>query len=138
MFNDTSGYIDDIFTIDNPEFEKNIHDIYPAELQLNKANTSDEETSFLDLNITVIGSDINTSVNDKRDDFGFPIVSCPWLSDDVPRLPSYDIYISQLVRFARCCTCVLDFHSKNLQIISKLLTQGYRYHKLRKKIWKVL
>ena len=30
------------------------------------------------------------------------------------------------------CTIVLDFHSKNLQITSKLLTQGYRYHKLRK------
>ena len=41
-------------------------------------------------------------------------------------------YISQLVRFARCCTSVFDFHSKNLQITSKLLTQGYRYHKLRK------
>ena len=37
MFNDTSRYLDDIFTIDNPEFEKHISDIYPAELQLNKA-----------------------------------------------------------------------------------------------------
>ena len=44
----------------------------------------------------------------------------------------YSIYISQLVRFARCCTSVLDFHSKTLQNTSKLLTQGYRYHKLRK------
>ena len=34
MFNDTSWYLDDIFTIDNPEFEKYIPDIYPAELQL--------------------------------------------------------------------------------------------------------
>ena len=93
---------------------------------------SDKETSFLDLNIKVIGGDIHTSVYDKRDDFGFPIVNFPWLSGDVPRLPSYGIYISQLVRFARCCTSVLDFHSKNLQITSKLLTQGYRYHKLRK------
>ena len=75
---------------------------------------------------------IYTSVYDKRDDFGFPIANFPWLSGDVPRLPSYGIYISQLVRFARCCTSVLDFHSKNLQITSKLLTQGYRYHKLRK------
>ena len=99
---------------------------------MNKANTSDKQTSFLDLNIKVIGSDIHTSVYDKRDDFGFPIVNFPWLSGDVPRLPSYGIYISQLVRFARCCTSVLDFHSKNLQITSKLLTQGYRYHKLRK------
>ena len=101
MFNDTSRYLDDIFTIDNPEFEKHIPDIYPAELQLNKANTSDKETSFLDLNVKVIGSDIHTSVYDKRDDFGFPIVNFPWLSGDVPRLPSYGIYISQLVRFAR-------------------------------------
>ena len=99
---------------------------------MNKANTSDKETSFLDLNIKVIGSDIHASVYDKRDDFGFPIVNFPWLSGDVPRLPSYGIYILQLVRFARCCTSVLDFHSKNLQITSKLLTQGYRYHKLRK------
>ena len=138
MFNDTSRYLDDIFTIDNPEFEKHIPDIYPAELQLNKANTSDKETSFLDLNIKVIGSDIHTSFYDKRDDFGFPIVNFPWLSGDVPRLPSYGIYISQLVRFARCCTSVLDFHSKNLQITSKLLTQGYRYHKLRKTFGKSL
>ena len=67
-----------------------------------------------------------------RISFGFPIVNFPWLNGDVPRPPSYGIYISQLVRFARCCTSVLDFHSKNLQITSKLLTQGYRYHKLRK------
>ena len=130
MFNDTSRYLDDIFTIDNPEFEKHISDIYLAELQLNKANTSDKESSFIDLNIKVIGSDIHTSVYDKRDDFGFPIVYFPWLSGDVPRLPFYGIYILQLVRFARCCTSVLDFHSKNLRITSKLLTQGYRYHKI--------
>ena len=28
IFNDTSRYLDDILTIDNPEFEKNIPDIY--------------------------------------------------------------------------------------------------------------
>ena len=55
----------------------------------------------------------------------------------VPRLQSYGIYISQLVRFARCCTNVFDCHSKNLQITSKLFAQGYRYHKLRKSFGKV-
>ena len=68
---------------------------------------------------------------DKHDDFGFPIDNFPWLSGDIPRLPSYGIYFWQLVRFARCCASVLDFHSKNLQITSKLLTQII-YHKLRK------
>ena len=77
--------LDDIFTIDNPEFEKHIPDIYPTKLQLNKANTSDKETSFLDLNIKVIGSGVHTSVYDKRDDFGFLIVNFPLLSGDVLR-----------------------------------------------------
>ena len=35
---------------------RNIFLIYIMELQLNKANTSDKETSFLGLNIKVIGS----------------------------------------------------------------------------------
>ena len=135
MFNDTSRYLDDIINIDNPEYKKYIPDIYPAELQLNKANTSDKETTFLDLNIKD-KSDIHTSVYDKRDDFGFPIVNFPWLSGDVPRLPLYGIYISKLLRFATCCTSVLDFHSENLQITSKLLTQGYRYYELRKTVEK--
>ena len=80
----------------------------------------------------ILGNDVHTSVYDKRDDFGFPIVNFPWLSGDVPRLPSYGVYISQLVRYARCYTSVSDFNSKYLQITSKFLTQGYRYHKLRK------
>ena len=36
MFNNTSNYLDDIFTIDNLEFERHIPDIYQTELQLNK------------------------------------------------------------------------------------------------------
>ena len=100
MSNDTSRYLDDLFTIDNPEFEKYIPDIYPAELQLNKANTSDKETSFLDLNIKV-DSDIHTSVYDERDDFGFPIVNFPWLSGDIPRLPSYGIYSFSIFRASK-------------------------------------
>ena len=80
------------------------------ELQLNKANTSDKETSFLDLNMKVVGSDIHTSVNDKRDDLRFSIVNFPWLSGDVARLPSYGVYIFQLVRLARCCTSGLYSH----------------------------
>ena len=125
----------DILTIYSPLITLNllnIPDIYPRELQLNKANTSDKETSFFDLNIQVIGNNIHNSVYDKRDDYGFPIIKFPCFSGDVPRHPSHGIYISQLVRFARCCTSVFDFHSKNLQITSKVLTYGYIYHKLRK------
>ena len=79
MLNDTSQYLDDIFTIDNPECEKYIPDIYPTELQLNKANTSDKETSFFDLNIKVIGSDVHTIVYDKRDADFLSSISPGWV-----------------------------------------------------------
>ena len=49
-FNSTSRYLDDLLNIDNIYFEQMVHRIYPAELQLNKANASDNEAAFLDLN----------------------------------------------------------------------------------------
>ena len=48
-FNSTSRYLDDLLNIDNIHFEHMVHRIYPAQLQLNKANVSDTETAFLDL-----------------------------------------------------------------------------------------
>ena len=44
----TSRYLDDLLNIDNPYFEGMVNQIYPPELQLNKANTSDTEAPFLD------------------------------------------------------------------------------------------
>ena len=72
---------------------------YPTEVQLTKANVSDVGTSFLDINIKIIGNDDHTSVYDNAmtSDFLSPIF--PWLIGDVPRLLSYGIHISQLVKF---------------------------------------
>ena len=69
---------------------------------------------------------------DKRNDFDFDVLNCPFLDGDVPRRPSYGLYISQLIRFARVCHHVEDFNARNRCLTAKLLKQGYRYHKLRK------
>ena len=45
-FNTTSRYLDDISNINNNYFDNMVRKIYPAELQLNKANTSDTEATF--------------------------------------------------------------------------------------------
>ena len=42
--------------------------IYPAELQLNKANASDTEDAFLDLNLSIHNDIVSTKIYDKRDD----------------------------------------------------------------------
>ena len=46
--NSTSRYLDDLLNIDNNIFDNMVNHIYPSELQLNKANVSDTEASFLD------------------------------------------------------------------------------------------
>ena len=48
-FNLTSRYLDDLLNIDNPYFKRMVNQIYPPELQLNKANTPDTEAPCLDL-----------------------------------------------------------------------------------------
>ena len=106
--------------------------IYPPELQLNKANISDTEAPFLDLHLSVANGFVSSKIYDKRDDFDFDIVNFPFSDGDVPRRASYGVYISQLIRFARVCNHVTDFNARNKCLTAKLLQQGYRYHKLRK------
>ena len=108
------------------------HRIYPAELQLNKANASDTEAAFVDLNLSIHNDKVSPKIYDNRDDFNFDIVNFPFLDGDVPQRPSYGVYISQLIRFARVSSHVTDFNNRNTFLTAKLLKQGYRYHKLRK------
>ena len=53
-FNSTSRYLDDLLNIDIPYFEQMVGQIYPTELNLNKANSSDTEAPFLDLELVNI------------------------------------------------------------------------------------
>ena len=113
-FNSTSRYLDDLLNIDNPYFEQMVGQIYPTELQLNKANSSDTEAPFFDLNLSITNGIVSSKIYDKRDDFNFEIVNFPFLDGDVPRSPSYGVYISQLIRFASVCSNVDDFNNRNL------------------------
>ena len=131
-FNFSSRYLDDLLNIDHPYFEGMVNQIYPPELQLNKANTSDTEAPFLDLHLSISNGFVSSKIYDKHDDFDFDIVNFPFLDGDVPRRPSYGLYISQLIRFARVCSRVDDFNTRNKCLTAKLLKQSYRYHKLRK------
>ena len=133
-FNTTSRYLDDILNINNVYFDNMVCQIYPSELQLNKANTSDTDASFLDLHLSISNDIVSTKIYDKRDDFDFEIVNFPFLDSDDPRSTSYGVYISQLIRFAKASSHVADFNTGNKLLTQKLLKQGFWYHKLRKTI----
>ena len=52
-FNSISRYLNDLLNMDNNFFDSMVNRIYPSELQLNKANVSDTEASFLDLHLSI-------------------------------------------------------------------------------------
>ena len=56
-FSSTSRYLYDLLNIDNTYFDGLLSQIYPPELQLNKANSSDTEAAF----------------------FGFSFIYCRWV-----------------------------------------------------------
>ena len=76
-----------------------ISQIYPSELQLNKANTSDTEAAFLDLHLSISNNIVSTKIYDKRDDFDFEMVIFPFLNGDVPLslLPMESISLNSFV-----------------------------------------
>ena len=106
--------LDDLLNIDNPYFEGMVNQIHPPELILNKPNTSDTEAPFLDLHLSISNGFVSSKIYDKRD--SFDIVNFPFLDGDVPRRPSYGVYISQHIRFARVCSHVEDFSARNKRL----------------------
>ena len=51
-----------------------VSQIYPSELQLNKANTPGTKAVVLDLHLSISNDIVSTKIYDKRDDFDFEIV----------------------------------------------------------------
>ena len=90
-----------------------VNQIYPPELQLNKAKTSDTEAPFLDLHLSISNGFVSSKIYDKRDDFDFDIVNFPFIDGDALHRPSYGVYISQLIRFARVFSHVDEFNTRS-------------------------
>ena len=82
------------------------------------------------------GGKLSTRLYDKRDDFDFHIVNFPYLSSNIPSGPSYGVYISQLIRYARCCSHYDDFRYRHKCLVDRLLSQGYIALRLEKSFMK--
>ena len=67
-FNTTSRNLDDILNINNVYFDNMVSQIYPSELQLNKADNSDTKAVLLDLHLSMSKDIVSTKIYDKRDD----------------------------------------------------------------------
>ncbi len=131
-FNLSYRYIDDLIVFNNSKFSDYVKHIYPSELTVEKANKADNLANYLDLTFTINNNKgLSTKLYDKRDDFNFHIVNFPFMSSNIPSGPSYGVYISQLIRYARCCTYYEDFKYRHRLLVERLLSQGYKVNRLR-------
>ena len=60
--NYTSRYLHNLLNIDTPYFEQMVGQIYPTELQLNRANSSDTEAPFLDFNLSITNGIVSSKI----------------------------------------------------------------------------
>ena len=103
------------------------------ELHLIDKSKIDHLADYLDLTFIIdSGGKLSTRLYDKRDDFDFHIVNFPFLSSNIPSGPSYGVYISQLIRYARCCSHYDDFRYRHKCLVDRLLSQGYKALRLEK------
>ena len=124
--------MDDLIVFNSKKFGDYVKEIYPLQPTVEKANRSDDLADYLDLTF-IIGSSnrLYTDLYDKRDDFDFHVVNFPFLSSNIPSSPSYGVYISKLVRYARCCSYYDDFGYCHKILVDRLLSQGYEVKRLR-------
>ena len=104
-----------------------------------KTTESNTSASYLDLSLS-IGRDgqLRTSLYYKRDDFNFHITNFPFLSSNIPSPPAYDVFISQLIRYARACSTYECFIVRAVRLSSKLLGQGYVRKRLKSSLRKFM
>ena len=105
----------------NKKFVDYFKEIYPSKLAAEKDNVLDPLANYIDLTFIIdSGGKLSTRLYDESDDFDFHIVNFPFLSSRIPSGPFYDVYISQLIRYARCYSHY-DFRYRHKCVVDRLL-----------------
>ena len=132
-------YIDDLLAInDGEEFERYHSDIYPPELELKKENTTNAQTSFLELDIQISNRLFSTKLYDKRDTFGFHISRLPFKCSNIPQRMFYSSASAEVLRICRATSTLHDVIISVKSLVKRMMSQGALELSLRKSFRKTL
>jgi len=133
-------YIDDILSVDNPNFDNYVRlagdpepsnpPIYPEFLLLNKTTEDNLSTDFLGITIASHADSFVTNIAPSKNKFPAPKINCPSLKGNFPRILTFGVFTGQLHRFARSCTLTKDFMHNAIDMGRLLTTKGYSRKKL--------
>ena len=124
-FNFTFRYTDVVLSLNNSRFGDFVDRIYPIELEIKDTTDTDRSASYLDLYLEIDNEErLRTKLYDKRDHFNFPVVNFPFICSNIPAAPTYEVYISQLIRYSRACGSHHYLLDRGLLLKRKLLNKG--------------
>ena len=123
LFPNTFGITTSLYEISHTNYAT----FYLSLLNVEKANRSDDQANKLDLKYVTITSFTSSCMTSVR----ISTFTLSFLSSNIPSGPSDGVYISQLIRYARCCTYYDDFRHRYKMLVERLVSQGYRYECLR-------
>ena len=119
-------------SLNNSRFGDFVDRIYPIGLEIKDTTDTDTSASYIGLHLEIDSEErLRTKLYDKRNDFNFPIVNFPLICSNIPAVPAYGVYISQLIRYSRACGSYQDFLDRGLLLTRKLLNQGFLLVKLK-------
>ena len=98
-----------------------VSQIYPSELQLDEANTSDTEAAFLDLHLSISSDTVSTKIYDKLSFWKLSISHFRWWCSSLYIL--WSLYLSTH-SIARASNHVADFNTRNKLFTQKLLNNA--------------
>ena len=84
-FGFTFRYIDNILSLNNSEFDVYVDRIYPNEIEIKDTTEKESSVSYVDLCLEINSKGgLRTEVFDKRDEFYFPTINFPFMSNNIP------------------------------------------------------
>ena len=140
LFQFVYRYIDDLLILnDDGHFDKIYKTVYPSELHLKSTGISSSNGNFLDMNISCDNQKLfNYTLYDKRNDFGFKVISMPNLSSNIPINQAYGVFYSQIVRIFNANNTAHLFIRNIKLLIEKMCHQNFNLRKLYKYLNKFL
>ena len=129
--NNMFRYQDDLIVFEDKQvdghhaFSDNIQHIYPREMELKPTNISKNTCTYLDLCVSIYQGKYNFKSYDKRNDFPFDVINYPYKNSNIPTIPAYGVFTSQLVRQFRINNNATYFKKEVIKLIKTFIKHGF-------------
>jgi hypothetical protein len=117
-------YIDDILTLNCPDFISKAAIIYDKELKLEETYAGNQ-CCFLDLDITLLNSTVKTNIYNKTDAFPFKVNRFGYPDSKVSANIHSNTIIGQLIRYARICNNLNDFTGRVRELFTCYISRHF-------------